>query len=69
MKNINVDVAFLPMGGTYTMAYEEAAKAANLIHPRVVVPYHYGDVVGTKEDALKFIDLIDPGITAILMKE
>ncbi|MCR8630263.1 stalk domain-containing protein [Paenibacillus radicis (ex Xue et al. 2023)] len=69
MKDIDADVAFLPMGGTYTMAYEEAAKAANIIHPRIVIPYHYADVVGTRDDAVKFIDLIEPGITAILMKE
>ncbi|WP_165452292.1 MBL fold metallo-hydrolase [Paenibacillus thalictri] len=69
MKDIHADVAFLPMGGTYTMAYEEAAQAANLIHPHIVVPYHYADVVGTREDALKFIDAIEPGITSILMKE
>ncbi|TVY08090.1 stalk domain-containing protein [Paenibacillus cremeus] len=69
MKDIQADVAFLPMGGKFTMAYEEAAKAANLIHPKVVVPYHYADVVGTREDAIHFIDLIEPGITAILMKE
>ncbi|MEF3306319.1 MBL fold metallo-hydrolase [Paenibacillus sp. GYB003] len=69
MKDIDADVAFLPMGGTYTMAYEEAAQAANRIRPRIVVPYHYGDVVGTRDDAVKFIDLIEPGITAILMKE
>lgn len=69
MENIDADVAFIPMGGTYTMAYEEAAKAANLIHPRIVIPYHYADVVGTRDDAVKFIDLIEPGITAILMKE
>jgi L-ascorbate metabolism protein UlaG (beta-lactamase superfamily) len=69
MEDIDADVAFLPMGGTFTMAYEEAAKAANLIHPKIVIPYHYADVVGTKDDALKFIDLIEPGITSILMKE
>ncbi|CAG7615838.1 MBL fold metallo-hydrolase [Paenibacillus allorhizosphaerae] len=69
MEDIDADVAFLPMGGTFTMAYEEAAKAANLIRPRIVIPYHYADVVGTRDDALKFIDLIEPGITAILMKE
>lgn len=69
MESVDADVAFLPIGGTYTMAYEEAAEAANLIRPRIVVPYHYGDVVGTREDAIKFIGLIDPGITAILMKE
>ncbi|CAG7599486.1 hypothetical protein PAESOLCIP111_00314 [Paenibacillus solanacearum] len=69
MKDFDADVAFLPMGGTYTMAYEEAAKAANAIRPRIVIPYHYADVVGSRDDALKFIDLVEPGITAILMKE
>lgn len=69
MADIDADVAFLPMGGTFTMAYEEAAQAANLIRPRIVIPYHYADVVGTRDDAVKFIDLIEPGITSILMKE
>jgi L-ascorbate metabolism protein UlaG (beta-lactamase superfamily) len=69
MKDFDADVAFLPIGGTYTMEYKEAAQAANVIHPRVVVPYHYQDVVGTREDAIHFIDLIEPGIVAILMKE
>ncbi|MBP1933333.1 L-ascorbate metabolism protein UlaG (beta-lactamase superfamily) [Ammoniphilus resinae] len=66
---MDADVAFLPMGVTYTMAYEEAARTANFIRPRIVVPYHYGDVVRTREDALKFISLVDPDITAFLMKE
>ncbi|MDF2723456.1 MAG: metal dependent hydrolase [Paenibacillus sp.] len=69
MEEYDADVAFLPMGGTFTMAYEEAAQAANTIKPRIVIPYHYADVVGTKDDAVKFIDAVDPSITAILMKE
>lgn len=69
MEELDADVAFLPIGGTYTMAYEEAARAANLIRPRIVIPYHYADVVGSRDDAIRFIDLIEPGITAILMKE
>ncbi|MNW20911.1 hypothetical protein D3C71_2215390 [compost metagenome] len=51
------------------MVYEEAAKAANIIHPRLVIPYHYADVVGTRDDAVKFINLVEPGIIAVLMKE
>ena len=50
----NIDVALLPVSGTYVMTAEEAADAANRINPKVAVPMHYGGIVGTKEDAEKF---------------
>lgn len=50
----NVDVALLPVGGTYTMNAREAAEAANLIKPRIAVPMHYGKIVGSKQDAESF---------------
>ena len=37
-KNVNCDVAFLPVGGTYTMTAEEAAELANEINPDIAVP-------------------------------
>ena len=52
MKDVlNIDVALLPVGGTYTMNAREAADAAGLIKPRVAVPYHWGDIVGSSNDA------------------
>lgn len=59
MKDLNVDVAFLPVGGTYTMDAEQAAKAVEDIKPKIAVPIHYGSVVGTKDDAEKFKELCD----------
>jgi len=59
MKNLNVDVAFLPVGGTYTMDAKQAAKATEDIKPKVAVPLHYGSVVGTIEDAEEFKELCD----------
>ena len=50
----SIDVALLPVSGTYVMTAEEAADAANKIMPKVAVPMHYGSVVGTKADAEKF---------------
>ena len=50
----NIDVALLPVSGTYVMTSEEAADAANKIMPKVAVPMHYGSIVGTKADAEKF---------------
>jgi len=58
MKNFRTDVAFLPIGGTYTMTAEEAAAAANEdIKPKLAVPFHYGAVVGTDADAERFKEL------------
>ena len=36
-----VDLAFLPIGGTYTMNLEEAVEAAALIRPKMVIPIHH----------------------------
>jgi L-ascorbate metabolism protein UlaG (beta-lactamase superfamily) len=36
------DVAIMPIGGHYTMGPEGAARAANLLDVRTVVPVHYG---------------------------
>ncbi len=54
MKNIKVDIALLPVGGTYTMDAREAAEAANTIKPAVAIPMHWGDIIGTAEDAETF---------------
>lgn len=58
-KEVKCDVAFVPVGGTYTMNYKEAATLINIIKPKIAVPVHYGKIVGTKEDAEKFRDLLD----------
>jgi L-ascorbate metabolism protein UlaG (beta-lactamase superfamily) len=52
-----VDVALLPVSGTYVMTAEEAAEAARRIQPRVAVPMHWGQHIGTKQDAQRFADL------------
>ena len=59
----------MPVGGTYTMDYKEAAELINEIQPKVAVPIHYGSIVGTKEDAIQFSKLVHPEIKVeILMK-
>lgn len=49
-----IDVALLPVSGTYVMTAEEALAAANAFRPRVVIPMHYGKIVGSEEDARRF---------------
>ncbi len=51
MEGIEVDVALLPVGGTYTMTADEACEAAAMLRAKVVVPMHFGDIVGSDEDA------------------
>ena len=51
VRRVKADVALLPCGGTYTMNGAEAGTAANHIRPRLVIPMHWGDIVGSKKDA------------------
>ena len=68
-KQVKCDVAFIPCGGTYTMNYEEAAELTNIIKPKIVVPTHYGNIVGNKNDGLKFKELLNSEIKCeILIK-
>ena len=68
-RSIKCDVAFVPVGGTYTMTAEEAAELVNTIKPKVAVPVHYGSLVGTKQDAEVFSKNLDTNIKCeILMK-
>ena len=52
-------IALLPIGGRFTMNAEEALEAANLIKPSLVIPMHYGSIVGTAEDAKEFQELCE----------
>ncbi len=51
MDEIEADVAMLPCGGTYTMTAPEMAAAANRFKPSVLIPMHWGDIVGQPSDA------------------
>lgn len=66
-KRVKCDVAFVPVGGTYTMDFKEAAQLVNEIQPKVAVPIHYGSVVGTKQDAEKFVKLLHTNIKGIIL--
>jgi L-ascorbate metabolism protein UlaG (beta-lactamase superfamily) len=52
----DIDIALLPVGGTYTMGAEEAAAAVEHIKPGRAIPYHWGDIVGKHSDAQRFAD-------------
>ena len=66
-RKVKCDVAFVPVGGTYTMNYSEAAELVNIIKPKIAVPIHYGSIVGTKQDATNFIKLLHSSIKGIIL--
>jgi L-ascorbate metabolism protein UlaG (beta-lactamase superfamily) len=53
MHGFNADIALLPVSGTYVMTADEAVDAALAIEPSIVIPMHYGSIVGGEHDALK----------------
>ncbi len=57
MKGLKPDIALLPVSGTYVMTPEEAAQAAKMVEPKLVIPMHYGVIVGSEQDAHKFKQL------------
>ena len=67
LLNIKCDIAFIPIGGTYTMTPEEGAKLINTIKPKKVIPTHYGCIVGNKKDGDTFKSLLDDGIECELL--
>lgn len=69
MKDFKADVAFLPVGGTYTMTSSEAVEAANSIKPSIAVPVHFAEIIGSREDAEYFVRGIDPSIQGVILKE
>ena len=67
MKDTNSNIALVPVSGTYVMTAEEASKAINeLINPKIAIPMHYGTIVGNKEDAIRFSELVTVCKTEIL---
>lgn len=53
----DVDIALLPVSGTYVMTVEEAVEAVKVINPKLAIPMHYGAIVGTIKDAERFKEL------------
>lgn len=69
MKGLDVDIALLPVSGTYVMTAEEAVKAALSIGPKVAIPMHYGTIVGDREDALRFTRALEGRLDVRLLQK
>jgi L-ascorbate metabolism protein UlaG (beta-lactamase superfamily) len=58
MNSFDVDIALLPVSGTYVMTAEEAVEAAKMIKPKLAIPMHYDSIVGSADDARRFCDAL-----------
>lgn len=54
MKNLETDIALLPVSGTYVMTAKEAAEASKNMRIKLAIPMHYGSIVGSERDAEEF---------------
>ena len=59
MQEINPDVALLPVSGTYVMTAAEALEAAKILKPKLIIPMHFGTIVGDRTMAEEFKQKID----------
>ena len=69
MSNLRPDILLIPVSGTYVMTNKEAAKATEIIKPKIAIPMHYGTIVGTERDATEFKNLVKSCEVQILTKE
>ncbi len=64
-EEFSCDIAMIPIGGTYTMNPTEAAEWTNILQPKIVIPTHYGTLVGSYEDADIFEPLVKKDIRVV----
>jgi L-ascorbate metabolism protein UlaG (beta-lactamase superfamily) len=57
MTGLKPDIALLPVSGKYVMDADEAVEAVRLLEPGLAIPMHYGAIVGSEADALRFQQL------------
>ena len=62
----HVDLALLPVGGTYTMTIQEAAEAAKVVKPAIAIPMHYNSdkygISGINADPEEFAKLLEGNV-------
>lgn len=66
LEREKIDIAFLPIGGNYTMDIEDAIEAARFIVSKVTIPMHYNTFPLIKADPTQFKDRLLGHIVEIL---
>jgi L-ascorbate metabolism protein UlaG (beta-lactamase superfamily) len=69
MKEIDCDIALIPVSGTYVMDADEAVEAALAIKPSVAVPMHWGSFIGSRADAEKLKKDLEGKIEVVILSK
>ena len=69
MSGLNVDIALIPVSGTYVMDADQGIEAARVIKPKIAIPMHYNKIVGTEDDAKKFADALSGEMTVVVKQK
>ena len=62
-----VDVALLPVGGTYTMDFKDTIKALDLLKPKILVPMHEWD--NDLEELREMVKKSHPDVRVEIIKD
>ena len=54
LQKEKIDVAFIPIGGNYTMDADDAALAVEFIKPKTAIPVHYNTFDIIQTDPIEF---------------
>lgn len=69
MAKVKADIIILPVGGTFVMDPREAAKAAEIIDPKLAIPSHWGSLMGSIDDANWFKELLETKNIKVIILE
>jgi len=69
MKYFQVDIAMMPVSGTYVMTADQALKATLAMKPKLAIPMHYGAIVGNEEDAQKFKKGLEGKVEVLILNK
>ncbi len=63
-----LDIALLHIGGYFTMDPADAARAVELLRPRVAIPIHYGTFPPIEQDPQEFARLVGERARVVILK-
>lgn len=67
-EKVKCDVLLIPIGGKFTMNYEEAGELVRIINPKIVIPTHYGSIVGDVNDGKRLKESLSDTNIEITLK-
>ena len=64
-----LDIAFVPIGSTFTMDMDEAVKAVEFLKPKVAIPMHYNTFPVIQADPEEFARRLSDSSTQVVVME